>query len=133
MKNKTYSIDHAMVTRKFYCHKCGGRLVRNARSRLLRRGDPDYRKYNMNFIGDVEHTEYDFKCLTCDRIIDRKEQYVIERIQKKLDKHTLSEAEIAKNEENARAAIARKGKIGNIIVTTIFVVSILVTFYFCLK
>ena len=35
--------------------------------------------------------------------------------------------------ENARAAIARKGKIGNIIVTTIFVVAILVTFYFCLK
>ena len=85
MKNKTYSIDAAMVTRRFYCHKCGDRLLKNARTRLLRRGDPDYRKHNMGFIGDIELTEYNFKCWTCDRIVSCDEQYVIEKCKRSLE------------------------------------------------
>ena len=133
MKNKTYSIDAAMVTRRFYCHKCGDRLLRNARTRLLRRGDPDYRKHNMGFIGDIELTECDFKCWTCDRIVSCDEQYVIEKMQKKLRKHVLSEAEFAENEEWARAAIARKKKIGNIISSAVGFAALVVALYFCLK
>ena len=57
MKNRTSEFDLAMVTRKFYCHKCGDILVRNARTRTIKRGDPDYRKHSKfgtkRVIGDI--------------------------------------------------------------------------------
>ena len=110
-----------MVTRKFYCHKCGDRLARNARTRTIKRGDPDYRKHSRfangtYSIGDVELTEYDFKCWTCDRIINPDEQYVIEQMQKMLGKHILTDEEFAENEAKARAVIAKKRKITEIVV-----------------
>ena len=46
MTNKTSSIDVEMVTKKHYCHKCGEKLVNNPRTRVIRRGDPDYKKYS---------------------------------------------------------------------------------------
>lgn len=137
MKSKSCSIDLATVTRKFYCHKCGDRLLRHARTRIVKRGDPDYKKHSrigrMHTFGDVELTEYDFKCWTCDRVTGCDEQYVIERMQKKLGKHILSETEIAENEESARAAIARKKKLGNIIASVIAIAATSAALYFCLK
>ena len=115
MKSSSYSIDMAMVTRRFYCRKCGERLVKNPRTRLIRRGDPDYKKHSrigrMHVIGDIEHTEYDFKCLSCDTVIECDEQYVVEKIQKKLGKTIISEAEYAENHIEARAALERKRKL----------------------
>ena len=137
MKNKSYSVDLAMVTRKFYCHCCGDRLLRNSRTVTLKRGDPGYKEHSriggVQMIGDVDHTEYDFKCWTCNRIVQKNEQYVIEKIQKKLGKHILSEKEIEKNEQAARATLARKKRIGNIICTAITIAVVAVAFYFCLK
>ena len=115
MKNKSYSIDMAMVTRKFYCQKCGERLVKNPRTKLIKRGDPEYKKHSrvghMHVIGDVEVTEYDFKCLSCDTVIECDEQYVVEKIQKRLGKTIISEAEYAENHIEARASLERKKKI----------------------
>ena len=45
MKNKTTEFDLAMVTRTFYCHKCGSKLVRNARTRTIKQDDPEYKKH----------------------------------------------------------------------------------------
>ena len=136
MKNKSYSIDMAMVTRKFYCRKCGERLVKNPRTRLIRRGDPEYKKHSkiggMHVIGDVEVTEYDFKCLSCDTVIESDEQYIVEKIQKKLGKSIISEAEYSENQEEARATIERKRRITEktvkiftvILIVTVFLLSI---------
>ena len=71
MKNKTTEFDLAMVTRTFYCHKCGSKLVRNARTRTIQQDDPEYKKHarirrGTTAIGDIELTEYDFKCLNCE-------------------------------------------------------------------
>ena len=134
MKNRTSEFDLAMVTRKFYCHKCGERLLRNARTRTIKRGDPDYRKHarfaNGTYsIGDIELTEYDFKCWTCDRIINPDEQYVIEQMQKMLGKHILSDEEFAENEEKARAAIAKKRKITEIVVKAVSITVLLLVLF----
>ena len=133
MKNRTSEFDLAMVTRKFYCHKCGDRLARHARTRTIKRGDPDYREHSTfgtkQVIGDIELTEYDFKCLTCNRIINSDEQYVIERMQKMLGKHLLTDEEFAENEEKARAAIAKKRKTTDIVVKAVSItVALLVLF-----
>ena len=136
MKNKSYSIDMAMVTRKFYCRKCGERLVKNPRTRLIRRGDPEYKKHSkiagMHVIGDGEVTEYDVKCLSGDTVIESDEQYIVEKIQKKLGKSIISEAEYSENQEEARATIERKRRITEktvkiftvILIVTVFLLSI---------
>ena len=133
MKNRTSKLDLAMVTRKFYCHKCGDRLARNARTRTIKRGDPDYREHSSfgtkRVIGDIELTEYDFKCWTCNRIINPDEQYVIERMQKMLGKHILTDEEFAENEEKARVAIVKKRKTTDIVVKAVSItVALLVLF-----
>lgn len=79
----------------------------------IKRGDPDYRKHarfaNGTYsIGDVELTEYDFKCWACDRIISADEQYVIEKMQKMLGKHILTDEEIAENEKKQELLLPRK-------------------------
>ena len=105
MANKSFSMDMAMATRKFYCHKCGSKLVKNPKTRLIRRGDPDYKKHarmgRMHIIGDIDHTEYNFKCIECDTELECDEQYVIEKMQKNLKKHIISEAEFKENEMSA--------------------------------
>lgn len=137
MKNKSYSIDMAMVTRKFYCQKCGERLVKNPRTKLIKRGDPEYKKHSrvghMHVIGDVEVTEYDFQCLSCDTVIESDEQYVIEKIQKKLGKSIISEAEYNENHEEMCAAIERKKRITEKITKIITIILIVTVFLFSIK
>lgn len=137
MKNKSHVIDAAMVARKFYCHTCGERLINHPRTRTLKRGDPDYREHSLvghyHHMGDVELTEYDFKCPSCNRIINPDEQYVIEKMQKMLGTHLLTEEEISKNEAAARLAIEKKKKITTIIVTVIFIIVVIAAFYFAIK
>ena len=137
MRSKSFSIDLAMVTRKFYCHKCGERLQKNPRTRLIKRGDPDYKKHSkigrMNVVGDVEHTEYDFKCTFCDRLTECDEQYVIEKIQKNLKKYIISEAEYLENQDKARASIERKRKIIEKSVKISTLILVILALYFSLK
>jgi len=134
--NKSYSIDVAMTTRAFYCHKCGEQLRKNPRTRIVKRGDPDYRRYSRRghtqFFGDVEVTEYDFKCPSCNRITKPDEQYVIEKIQKALGTRTLTEADVVRNEQAARKAIARKKRITDIIVKVVFIIAVAAALYFAL-
>lgn len=112
--NKSSQIDAAMVFRKFYCHKCGKKLVKHPRTRIVRPGDPDYREHSAigraHFIGQVKVTEYDFKCCNCDRIIPTEEQYVIERNQKKLYKYTLTDYEIERNIGEAKYDLEQRRK-----------------------
>lgn len=125
MKNKRYSMPLGMLTRKFYCHECGARLEKKSKTRTVKRGDPDYREHSMightHYFGDVELTEYDaFRCPSCDKIISYDDQCVIEKIQKRLGKHILSQSELDENAEAAKASIERKAKITQIIVWTVF-------------
>ena len=102
MKNKSVSIPMGMVTKKFYCHKCGEKLQKFAKTRTVKPGDPDYKEHSRfnhrtHMIGDVEVTEYDFKCPACHNMITYDEQQTMALIQKKLSKNTLSEDDIENN------------------------------------
>lgn len=138
MKNKSTSIPVAMLTKKFYCHKCGERLSKHPKTRIVKRGDPDYNKYAVDEIhpsGDIEVTEYNFQCPSCGNITKYDEQCVIEKIQKKLDKTILSEGEISEHKANAKEEIDKKAKIFNVIFTTsiICVIILALILYFAIK
>ena len=138
MKNKSTSIPVAMLTKKFYCHKCGERLRRNPKTRIVKRGDPDYNKYAVDEIhpsGDIEVTEYNFQCPSCGNIIEYGEQCVIATIQKLLDKNVLSAGEISDHKANAKEQIDKKAKIFNVIFTTsiICVIILALILYFAIK
>ena len=123
MKNRSYTSPMGMLTKKFYCHKCGERLIRNARTRTIKRGDPDYKKHSrvgrMHLIGDVEFTEYDFKCPACGNIIEYDEQCVIGKIQKQLRKNILSDEEVLHNRGKAEDSINRNAKIFKVIFSVV--------------
>ena len=138
MKNKAVSIPMGMLIKKFYCHKCGERLRRHHKTRIVKRGDPDYNKHNIDGIytsGDIEVTEYDFQCPSCGNIIEYDEQCVIENIQKRLDKNVLSEEEFANHKASAKKQVDRKSKISNVIFTTsiICVIILALILYFAIK
>lgn len=137
MTNRSCSVPIGMVTRKFYCHECGERLVRHSRTRTIKRGDPDYHRYSRigrtHMIGDVELTEYDFKCLSCDRVVGYEEQCVIGAMQKSLGKRTLSPAEVSENMDKAQAALDRKRKIGSVIVKVLSLALVVFVLYIWLK
>lgn len=137
MKNKSHVIDAAMVARKFYCHTCGQRLINHPRTRLIERGDPEYKEYShvghMRRIGDVELTEYDFKCPSCNRIINPDEQYVIEKIQKMVGRHIITAEEYFAHEQAARLAIEKKKNTTNIVVMLVAIIGTLIAIYFAAK
>lgn len=126
-----------MLTRKFYCHMCGGSLNKYARTRIIKPGDPDYREHSRigrtHFIGDVELTEYDFKCSSCENIIKYDDQRVISEIQKQLSKNTLSEEEIAQNEGRIRDAMNKRAKITKIVWSAIAVLLLALSIYFGIR
>ena len=139
MKNKSTSIPVGMLTKKFDCHKCGERLSKHPKTRIVKRGDPDYKKYNhighTHIIGsgDVEVTEYDFQCPSCGNITEYGEQCVIEKIQKKLDKAILSEGEILDHKAAAKEQIDKKAKIFHILFIAITCAVAALILYFAIK
>ena len=137
MNNKSISIPVAMLIKKFYCHCCGGLLIKNKRTRTIRRGDPDYKEHSRvgrtHMIGDIELTEYDFKCSDCGRITSFDEQCVIENIQKNVGKHILSQADITEHTPKAEADLKRKRNITNIIAKIVFIALTAFIIYMSLK
>ena len=133
--NKKSIMPRAMKKRKFYCSCCGEKLIPYPKTRIVKRGDPDYKEHSYfgqgrRLIGDIELTEYDFKCLSCDKLISYEEQCVIEEIQKYVGVHTLSQDNINENYEKANAALTKKRK-NKFIISKLFgaVVLILVIYY----
>ena len=133
--NEVSVMPWAMKRKKFYCCSCGEKLIPYPKIRVLKRGDPDYKKYNSfgrgrRLIGDIELAEYDFKCMSCDKFISYEEQCVIAEIQKCLGKQILSQDSINENYEKAKADLERKGKIRSVI-SKVFcaVITFLVVYY----
>ena len=122
MNNKSI-IPVAMLIKKFYCHCCGGLLIKNKRTRTIRRGDPDYKEHSRigrtHMIGDIELTEYDFKCPDCGNIIGYDEQCIVEKIQKQLGKNMLSEQEFSDHRDSIKDKMDRKSKIFKVLYTAV--------------
>ena len=128
----------AMKRRKFHCSCCGEKLIPYPKTRIVKRGDPDYKEHSYfgrgtRLIGDIELTEYDFKCLSCDKLISYDEQCVIEEIQKHIGAHTLTQDNINDNYEKASATLKRKRKIINIISKLFGAIATILVIYYWIK
>ncbi len=138
MVQKSSSINIAMKAKKFYCHKCGEKLELAPRTRIIKPDDPDYKKYkslkHMHTIGkdNIQHTEYDFKCKACNRIISFESQNIIDKIQKKLGNHLLTQSDIDANIDEVKAKIRRNKKIAEVCGHIIFFLlcAYIIYFYF---
>lgn len=126
-----------MRKKAFFCSACGEKLIPSPRVRILTRGDPEYKKHKrvakVHMIGDIELTEYDFKCSVCDRIITFKEQLVTERIQKGLGKLILSEEELEENAASAKAAIEKRDRLFKLIDRIIALAALSIAIYFYIR
>lgn len=135
--NRVTVIPHGMKRKPFYCHICGEKLIAYPHTRVLERTDPDYKKArrmgNVSLIGKIELTEYDFKCLSCEKFISYDEQCVIAKIQKRVEKPLLTQADVAEHEEGVRAELARKRKIKTIIGRIVYAILIALFIYYCIK
>ncbi len=124
---KSYSIPFGMAFRRFYCCKCGTRFKRNPITRTVRPGDPDYLKHCRSgnkyvLMGDIELTEYNFKCPSCEHEIDYHAQCTIREIQKILGRHTLSDEEVKQHRAEAKKSQEKRQKVTEIAVIAAVIV-----------
>lgn len=137
MKNKTVSVPIGMVTRSFYCHQCGERLERWPKTRTLSPGDPDYKKHSRfrhrHMIGDVEVTEFEFRCPACGNTLEYREACLMEKMQKQLHKKVLSPEEILCNKEMAQASMARKARVSTVFFAVVALAFAGLILYFKIK
>ena len=129
--SKSYSIPMGMVFGKFYCHKCGQKYKNNPITRTVRPGDPDHRRASKigtktYMVGDVELTEYNFKCPFCDHEIDYDTQCVYKLIQKKLGRRVLIDEEIKEYKPWANAAQDKRDAITKVCMIVGFGILVLV-------
>ena len=141
-KTEIIVMPRGMKKRIFYCSSCGERLYPYPRTKILERGDPDYKKYSRvrgkRIIGKIELTEYDLKCMAegcsaCDKSISYEEQCVIAEIQKLVGANVLSEANLEEHRADAVATLEKKRKTKDIIERAIGIVAVIVFLYCWLK
>lgn len=137
MSNQSISIPAGMIFKTFYCHKCGKKLVKKPETRTVRPGSPDYHKHaksrRFHMVGDIEVTEYHFRCPNCENTVEYDEQCVIASVQKKLCRKKLSDEEIEHNRFEAENAIALKKKITGAIVFAVALIAFFLMWYFGAK
>jgi hypothetical protein len=93
--------------------------MKHANTRLIKRGDPDYKKHSRigrgtYVMGDIELTEYDLECMTCKTYISYDEQRPIMMVQKELGKNILSDEELAETKPKMDDKLDRRAKIWKI-------------------
>ena len=138
MANRSSTVPLGMLFYKFHCHKCGEKLVRSPRTRTVKPGDPDYAEHSRlgahsHLIGDVELTEYCFKCLSCDTFAEYEEQCVLSIIQKKLGRAVLSADDIKENRETAQKTLQKRRSVYHCCLRLLTLVALLLALYFVLK
>lgn len=124
------NIPLGMLLKKHYCRKCGAKLCKNPHTRLVSPEDDEWKQYSrigrvhMLPVGDIEVTEYNFKCPDCQAITGYDEQVITEKIQKKLKTNTLSTADLAENRAWAANIVNRNRKIRRVIFKIISIIII---------
>ncbi len=135
----TKTIHIGMIFKKHFCHKCGARLSKNPNARLISPGDKDWKKHNrvgkmrIAPVGDIQVTEYNFKCPDCGSIIEYDEQAAIHKIQKKLKSNVLSATELEQNKEWATKSVKKIKKIQGVISKIITLILLAIVIYYIIK
>ena len=96
-KEVAHSIPFGMIFKKMYCHKCGERLVKNKYTRIILKGDPEYKIYKRGYFGEgkVIQYKYNYKCPNCGNVIEYKNQKEISKIQKEKKMIILSNDDVS--------------------------------------
>ena len=135
MNGKSYSIPIGMVFKKFYCPDCGARLTKERTHRVVTKEDKDYYIYHDagTFpLCDYDVYSYEFKCPECGKRNTYREQCIIGKIQKKLNKKVLSTSEIKEHYDSSKRDVDRTAHIVNIFSPTLFAL-VFFTIYFAVK
>ena len=104
-----------------YCSRCGTILDTTSYAREVHPGDPDWKHHSYSGrhstapIGYIEVTEYVYRCPYCDKTQTIREQYAIEKAQKRLGKHVLTNDEITEAFELYNTRSKRVGMVHNIV------------------
>lgn len=123
MKGKSWSIPVGMVFKKYYCSKCGGKLVKSKTHRVVTKDDKDYYQYHDVDTYpryDYDVYSYEFKCTKCMRKISYGEQCIIDNIQKKHNKKVLSDDEINRNYNYEKIKQNKRSLKSSILIAIIF-------------
>lgn len=132
MNGKNISIPFGMVFKKYYCFKCGTRLVKERTHRVVTKDDKDYYQFHdYNMFPRVAHDVYSyrFKCPSCKARISFDEQCIIERIQKKFKSKALSSNEIKDNYKEFKEKNNKRVLIRNIVIPFVFILLAFTIFY----
>lgn len=83
MNGKSWSIPFGMVFKKYYCSKCGEKLVKEKTHRVVTKDDLDYYQYHEKDMyprSPVDVYSYRFRCNNCHKAITFNEQCILEII-----------------------------------------------------
>lgn len=129
MKGKVWSKPSGMDYKKYYCHKCGKRLVKEKTHRVVTQDDRDYYSYHDRGHfpkHDYDVYEYRFKCPSCEARFAYSDQRIIELVQKKCMRKRLSPAEIKRYYKECKEKVGKRILIEKIILSLISSILIMV-------
>lgn len=125
MNGKSWSIPAGMVFKKYYCSKCGEKLVKEKTHRVVTKEDKDYYQYhdyNMYPRNPVDVYSYRFRCNHCNKSISYSEQCILEKIQKKYKTKVLIDEEIKEYYNESKKIVEKNSLIQEIIVVISFII-----------
>ncbi len=132
MNGKVWSKPTGMDYKKFYCHKCGERLVKEKTHRVVTQDDRDYYSYHDRGHfpkHDYDVYEYRFKCPSCEARITYDDQRIIKMIQKKCMRKRLSSVEINRNRKECEKRIEKRALFEEILGWIIFAIIVFSIYY----
>lgn len=120
MNGKNYSVPLNIVLQKHYCHKCGGKLKKEKTHRVVTKDDRDYYRYHEAGTypkPDYDVYEYRYQCPSCQARISHDEQFVIDRIQKKLRRTVLTSSDVKANYTKCKKSSKKRALVRGIFVS----------------
>lgn len=132
MPGYSYGIPTGMVFKKYYCSRCGNKLIKEKNHRIVSKEDVDYYHYHeIGTFPKYDHSvySYHFKCPNCNNRYSFNYQCVIERIQKYKKRKVLSKNEIKENRVIANKQREKHNFIRDMIIGYIFIILCLIVAY----
>lgn len=118
LNGKSYTLPGGMIFQKYYCAKCGTKLVKERTHRVVTKDDKDYYQYHDRGTfprQDYDVYDYRFMCPGCGARISYDEQRIIQRIQKKQGYTILSASEIKSHYQQSKEYNRKRILVSNIL------------------
>ena len=97
-KGYKITIPAGMLFRKMFCHKCGAELKKEKITKCYKKGEQGYSSHFFRWralgMSELSRTHYIYKCPNCNALIDYKDQRIVAKKQKLLNKKILNESDL---------------------------------------